>query len=153
MKETLRNKLRNKKSDIALLLLAVCMGAAATVHEVFVGDLTVEVIAGVLITSAAILFEGAVLGFLKRDFEADQDMELMQNALKDKAFRDVLDNVESHPEKWAPFEIRADEKAILCRDEAAAALVMEVLQAAWSGVHTGRCDTGEFEGWYYIRES
>ena len=146
-------KLKSKKFDIALLLLAVCIGAAATVHSIHAGDLTAEMVAGLTVTSAAILFEGAVLGFLKRDFEADQDMELMQEALKDKAFRDVLDNVESHPEKWAPFEIRADEKAILCRDEAAAALVMEVLQAAWSGVHTGRCDTGEFKGWYYIRKN
>lgn len=146
-------KLKNKKFDIALLLLAVCIGVAATVHEVFVGDLTVEAVAGVLVTSAAMLFEGAVLGFLKRDFEADQDMELMQEALKDKAFRDVLDNIESHPEKWDSIGIRTGEKAILCKDEAAAALMTETLQAAWSGVHTGRCDAGEFEGWYYIRES
>lgn len=149
----MKEKMKNKKFEIALLLLAVCIGAAATVHGVFVGDLTVEEVAGVLVTSAAILFEGAVLGFLKRDFEAAQDMKSMQEALKDKAFRDVLDNVESHPEKWAPFEIRADEKAILCRDEAAAALMTEILKAAWSEVHTGRCDTGEFKGWYYIRKS
>ena len=86
-------KLKNKKIDIALLLLAVCIGAAATVHSIHAGDLTAEMVAGLE---------------LLRNKTPNMRHELFYWTRMQKNSQSEVDYVDSLGGHVMPIEVKAD---------------------------------------------
>ena len=145
-------KILEATEKIVMWIAMVCI-IIVLVYEMNKEGFTAAGIAVIILFSSLLFFGGAAIGYFARDDKAGREMIARLKDERTRAFRDVRRDIQRKPGEWAPYGVKASEEVVLCKDEATAKLLAKTLRANWSEVHTGRCDTGEFKGWHYIRKS